>query len=80
MNKVFARLFGLRKKDKPKLHGYAVQMRLMLDENTQLGEFVGIVAAKSKRDAKWQVKNRAYVKVGAVANKAEVERYQNRQK
>ena len=63
------------KKQQEVLHGYAVETMLMLDENTKLNTFVAIVHAKSKKHAKELIKARAYVKVGAVANKTQVEQY-----
>jgi hypothetical protein len=49
---------------------YAVEMQVMLDENTVLHKFAATIDASSKRDAKWQAKNRCYIKVGVVAKKS----------
>lgn len=57
---------------------YAVEAILMLDENTVLEKFVCVVHADSKRHAKWLVKNRAFVKVGAVANRKQIENFKTK--
>lgn len=62
-----------KKKKVITLKPYAVEAILMLDENTVLSKFVCLVHADSKRQAKHIVKTRAFVKVGAVANKAQIE-------
>lgn len=79
MLQLFKRLLK-RKQKQEVLHGYAVETMLMLDENTKLNTFVAIVHAKSKKHAKELIKARAYVKVGAVANKAQVEQYRQAKK
>lgn len=74
---LFKRLFK-RKRQPEVLHGYAVETILMLDEGsrmTKLNTFVAIIHAKSKKDAKERIRTRAFVKVGNVANKAEVEQF-----
>lgn len=75
----FKSLFVTRKKH-IELKPYAVEAVLMLDENTELTRFACVLHAASKRDAKWQVKNRAYVRVGAVANKAQIEQFKKPKK
>lgn len=74
--KILRRLFP--KKKFIVLDPYAVEAILMLDENTELSRFVCVVHAASKKDAKYQIKHRAFVKVGAVANKAQIQGFKNK--
>lgn len=72
-------LFRKSKQPEP-LKPFAVEAVLMLDENTEITKFVALIHAKSKKDAKWQITNRAFVKAGAVANKTQIEKFTQKKK
>lgn len=78
------KLIQLFRKSKPKetvtLYPFAVEARLMLDENTEITKFVALIHARSKRDAKFQITHRAFVKAGAVANKKTIDQYKKTKK
>lgn len=74
MIQFFKTLFGKKKKEK-ELKYFLVEAVLMIDENTVLTSFACPIMAESKGDAKWQIKNRAFVKVGAVVNKHKVDKF-----
>lgn len=78
MIRIFKKLFGFPKQKQPAtLYPFAVEAVLMIDENTEITKFVALIHAKSKKDAKWQINNRAFIKAGAVANKKQVEKFKN---
>jgi hypothetical protein len=57
---------------------YAVEMQVkLLDNHTVLHKFVAEVPATSKRDAKWQAKQRCKIVIGAAANKQKLIKYNN---
>lgn len=59
----------------PKLSTYAVEMQVILDENTILHRFVAEIQAPSKRSAKDMAKARAHIKTGVVAKKTHILKY-----
>lgn len=69
-----------KKKKYQVLHPFAVEAILMLDENTILDKFICVVHAESKRHAKQLIKHRAFIKVGAVANKTQITNAQTKAK
>ncbi len=58
-----------------KLEIYAVEMQVKLDENTILHKFIAEVPATSKRNAKWEAKQRCRIVIGAAANKKTLIKY-----
>lgn len=78
---IWSKLFGAKKEETKEvtLYPFAVEAKVMLDENTELtGTFIALVNAESKKHAKEMIKNRAFIKVGAAANKTTFDKYKKR--